>query len=289
VDSAWHNGLAPFGGNLIPVCALPAPLTNFPSNSILYLRTHFSSSLPIISSSLTIKADNDIVQVYLNGVPQLGSPFIGAGCGSAVGNVNFPHPIPLSGPFLTNNVLAIEIRDIGSQAYFDASFSITTCDSCLAHAKACNFYFSGNNPRTTGIVPAFAINGPDNVGFTPQILAQSGEIIGVMNSNREDTIILPNQSEVPISSIGLPQRLSRSQFKPFTSYNANLPQPRIGHETFQQNIQCAQNRCVKVFFDNWQVMTLANPQNVDHNINNGGALDCVVFQTLPLGGPPASC
>jgi len=293
-DGTWHVGNAPFGATTGPFCSSPPAITPaFPLNTNLYLRKHFSIPGVVLGSTFSIIADNDIIAVYLNGVAQIGSPFSRDNCGTAPGNVEYEQAITLTGPFLANNVIAIQIRDRGVLSYFDAKlivrFCATAADPCLAQAKACNFYFSGNNPRITNTVPAFAINGPDNVGFTPRILAQSGELIGVMNSNREDTIINPDASEVPISSIGLPQRLSRSQFKPFTTYVANIPIPQIGHETFQGNIQCAQNRCVKVFFDNWQVMSMLNPQNVDHNINNGGTLDCVVFRTLPTGGPPAAC
>jgi len=53
-------------------------------------------------------------------------------------------------------------------------------ESCESAADACDFYFEGYENS----VPTYALeNTADNVGFTNQVLARDGTLIGVMNSN----------------------------------------------------------------------------------------------------------
>jgi len=198
---------------------------------------------------------------------------------------NWVHPTGYEGPttsFVVVNqnqgtvVFTPPVPPNGGFTYFSLENTPNTqitLDSCALLASVSDFYFAGHFAD----IPVYSVDTPDNgPGFSDVILRRDGTPIGAINANTPTQFILANGTTININNFNTfpSQNFSPFQFKPF---NENLP--RIGHETFQGNKDLARNKCVKVNFTSWQVLS-APGGNVVGNVNSGCPTCFVVFRTV---------
>lgn len=148
---------------------------------------------------------------------------------------------------------------------------------CGKAFRECMFRFEGSKNLQT-----FLIGLADNVPFTPQIVSRNPKMrIGILNSNSIQPEVLSGKFSrfFPITVFG--NGFTPTQYKPFM-----IPSRMgsgIGHETFQGNIKVARQRCVRVFFTSYQLLTSSNPPMVTNvNLTPSQARSqkrCVVFMT----------
>jgi len=141
-------------------------------------------------------------------------------------------------------------------------------ESCQEAADTCDFYFQGFEYS----VPTYSLeNTVDNVGFTNQIMARDGTLIGVMNSNGlPASFVLGGTLGIEAMDVYM-SAFTEYQFKPDGNVTAE-----IMHETFQSaNDACGM--CVIVYFTEWQVLNAEG--DVIENVYTNSSSACVVFQT----------
>lgn len=136
-------------------------------------------------------------------------------------------------------------------------------------------------------IPTFPLGAtvPDKA-FTPEIVAKDPSVfITGLNSNNVEAEFIENDAVILISKVIPPpaQAFSPTQFKPFTP-STTKNGTGLGHETFQnEQAMFAKNRCVRVYFSEWQILDAPAPEG--KNIGNANSkVDksenyCVVFRT----------
>lgn len=160
-DSSWSVGATPFGEQIIcsalsayvsgPIGTSTSPgpqgATDFPRNTLLFVRSHFwVNSQAGFSGSALIIADNNILGVYVNGNPLITTPLNrgccnDGDCGAGIIGVTTPVTFPIPSSVVVNgdNVIAIKVQDqdgspldgtgnpyYGNQSFLDVELAIDT-------------------------------------------------------------------------------------------------------------------------------------------------------------------
>lgn len=149
-------------------------------------------------------------------------------------------------------------------------------DACEDAYNACGFMFK-NQPT----VPTYQIGQqPDSV-FSDRVSSRSLPEVGVLNSNGiVAQFIDQNGVAEPITSFGS-QSLTPTHFKP-NSMSSSPLSSGITHQTFQSDqLQVSRNRCVRVYFTQYQTIVLSPYPQVLDNVNAAISDNkCVVFKTV---------
>ncbi len=146
---------------------------------------------------------------------------------------------------------------------------------CAGAYASCDFTFEGVNS-----VPTYDVSGDADKAFTPRIVHKknmSGRAIGVVNSQAGEFEPIFADTNKPISSEGNPK------FAPtaFKTYSLKDWGSGIGHQTLHgDQLSVADDRCVVVFFQSWQVLDAPDGVVVRNvNLKKKKASECVAFKT----------
>ena len=160
------------------------------------------------------------------------------------------------------------------------SIKEAACDAvatvkCQEAYDSCDFTFEGVNS-----VPTFDVSGKADEAFTPRIIRKSAlnaSVIGVVNSQAGEFEPIFADTNLPISSEGTPN-FAPTAFKTYSLENGGSG---IRHQTFHGNqLSVADDRCVVVFFQSWQVLDAADGAVIDNmNLLKRDNSSCVAFQT----------
>lgn len=149
--------------------------------------------------------------------------------------------------------------------------------SCVDEYNKCEFIFMGYHNR----VPKFKIGKRPDVAFTGTIVSRNDTDIGILNTNGIAVEFLAMKGFQSITKFGNP-RLTPTHFKPFSIKHRHFSSG-IGHQTFTGNqLFVSRNKCVRVFFTHYQLVSQAHSGNVIGNVNGAMKSDkkCVVFETI---------
>ena len=157
----------------------------------------------------------------------------------------------------------------------DKACNPTTGDSCEEAYKQCDFQFFGRDA-----VPEYTIGKKPDTVFTNRIVSKTNSNVGVLNTNGIDVEFLTGDASSAITGFGSP-RLTPTHFKPL-SFTNRLFATGIGHQTFTgDQLSVSRNRCVRISFSNFQVISSTPFPHVVDNVNGAKKNDnkCVVFRT----------
>ncbi len=157
----------------------------------------------------------------------------------------------------------------------EAACDAVATGKCVEAYDSCDFTFEGVNS-----VPTYDVSVDADGAFTPRITHKknlNGRAIGVVNSQAGEFESIFADTKQPISSEGNPN------FSPtvFKTYSLKDWGSGIGHQTLHgDQMSVADDRCVVVFFQNWQVLDAPDVivvGNVNLKIKKDPA--CVTFKT----------
>lgn len=157
-----------------------------------------------------------------------------------------------------------------------SSVTAKPSQACRKAYQACSFTFDGPN-----FIRTFSISGKPGKAFTPRIRGKGkNPLIGAVNANgmmaqfiNDDGVVVP----ITRATKATP-RFARHAFKTF--HIKGQRGSGVGHQTFQGNQKkVATNRCVRVFFSEYQVLKTRFPFIISLNVRKTKMNDCVVFMT----------